>query len=59
MSRFRKSPGGSRRLKAAGAAADTRVMISADAEARHRQVLGVLNAIRDAGVEKVSFETKR
>ncbi|MCF7731345.1 MAG: biopolymer transporter ExbD [Akkermansiaceae bacterium] len=48
-----------RRLKAADAAADTRVMISADAEARHGQVLGVLNAVRDAGVEKVSFETKR
>lgn len=46
------------RLKTLAVPADTRVMISADAEARHRQVLGVLNAVRDAGVEKVSFETK-
>ena len=48
----------SARLKAAAASADTRVLIAADAEARHRQVLAVLNAVRDAGVEKVSFETK-
>lgn len=46
------------RLKAAAATPDTRVMISADEEARHKQVLGVLNAVRDAGVEKVGFETK-
>ena len=46
------------RLKAAGGSADTRVLIAADAEARHRQVLAVLNAVRAAGVEKVSFETK-
>jgi biopolymer transport protein ExbD len=46
------------RLKAAGAGSETRVLISADEEARHKQVLGVLNATRDAGVEKVSFETK-
>ena len=46
------------RLKTLAAPADTRVMISADAESRHRQVLGVLNAVREAGVEKVSFETK-
>jgi biopolymer transport protein ExbD len=46
------------RLKTLPAPADTRVMISADAESRHRQVLGVLNAVREAGVEKVSFETK-
>ena len=45
------------RLKAAGST-DTRVMIAADEEARHKQVLGVLNAVREAGVEKVSFETK-
>lgn len=47
------------RLKVSRADADTRVLISADTEARHGQVLGVLNAVRDAGVEKVSFETKR
>lgn len=46
------------RLKAADASAESRVLISADEDARHKQVLGVLNAVRDAGVEKVSFETK-
>jgi biopolymer transport protein ExbD len=46
------------RLKAAAATSETRVLISADEEARHKQVLGVINAVRDAGVEKVSFETK-
>lgn len=47
------------RLKAAGSNADTRVMVSADTESRHGQVLGVINAVRDAGIEKISFETKR
>ena len=46
------------RLKAAAAPSDSRVLISADEDSRHKQVLGVLNAVRDAGVEKVSFETK-
>lgn len=46
------------RLKASGAKGDTRVLISADENARHKQVLGVLNSVRDAGVEKVSFETR-
>jgi biopolymer transport protein ExbD len=46
------------RLKAAAANEDSRVLIAADENARHKQVLGVLNAVRDAGVEKVSFETK-
>ena len=46
------------RLKAAANPAESRVLISADEEARHKQVLGVLNAVRDAGVEKVSFETR-
>jgi biopolymer transport protein ExbD len=46
------------RLKSAASHADTRVLISADEESRHKQVLGVLNAVRAAGVEKVSFETK-
>jgi biopolymer transport protein ExbD len=46
------------RLKTAAVAADSRVLISADEDARHKQVLGVLNAVREAGVEKVSFETK-
>ena len=34
------------------------MLISADADARHKQVLDVLNAVREAGVEKVSFESK-
>ncbi|MEN9974024.1 MAG: hypothetical protein RLZZ282_30 [Verrucomicrobiota bacterium] len=46
------------RLKRAPGTDDARVLIAADAEARHKQVLGVLNAVREAGVEKVSFETK-
>lgn len=46
------------RLKPLAPASTTRVLIAADEEARHKQVLGVLNAVRDAGVEKVSFETK-
>lgn len=45
-------------LKAASASTETRVLIAADEDARHKQVLGVLNAVREAGVEKVSFETK-
>lgn len=47
------------RLKAAGSNAETRVLIAADEESRHKQVLAVLNAVRDAGVEKVSFETRK
>jgi biopolymer transport protein ExbD len=46
------------RLKAEAKPDETRVLIAADAEARHRQVLDVLNAVRDAGIEKVSFESK-
>ena len=46
------------RLKAAANPAEARVLISADEESRHKQVLGVLNAVRDAGVEKVNFETR-
>ena len=46
------------RLETAGISAETRVLIAADEDARHKQVLGVLNAVREAGVEKVSFETK-
>jgi biopolymer transport protein ExbD len=37
---------------------DLRVLISADAATLHQQVLAVLDAIRAAGVDKVSFETK-
>jgi len=46
------------RLKTITSPAETSVMISADEEARHKHVLGVLNAVRAAGVEKVSFETR-
>jgi biopolymer transport protein ExbD len=46
------------RLRATGADAESRVLISADEDSRHKQVLGVLNSVREAGVEKVSFETK-
>jgi biopolymer transport protein ExbD len=46
------------RLQGVVTPGETRVMISADEEARHKQVLGVLNAVRAAGVDKVSFETK-
>ncbi len=46
------------RLRAAAPSAEIRVLIAADAEARHKQVLGVLNAVREAGVDKVSFETR-
>lgn len=46
------------RLKAEAKPDETRVLIAADAEARHKQVLGVINAVRDAGIEKVSFESK-
>jgi biopolymer transport protein ExbD len=46
------------RLRAAGADAETRVMISADENARHKQVLGVLNAVRAAGVSRIQFETE-
>lgn len=46
------------RLQAGAVTEETRVLIAADEEARHKQVLGVLNAVREAGVEKVSFESK-
>lgn len=46
------------RLRAAAIPGEARVLISADENARHKQVLGVLNAVREAGVDKVSFESK-
>ena len=46
------------RLKATAAPQETAVLIAADENARHKQVLAVLNAVREAGVEKVSFESK-
>ena len=46
------------RLQKEAAPGETRVLISADAESRHKNVLDVLNAVRAAGIEKVSFESK-
>jgi biopolymer transport protein ExbD len=46
------------RLQKEAAPAESRVLISADAESRHKNVLGVLDAVRAADIEKVSFETK-
>lgn len=46
------------RLKSAVVGGETRVMISADADTRHRQVVGVLDAVKAAGVEKVGIETR-
>ncbi|HEY8991650.1 MAG TPA: biopolymer transporter ExbD [Luteolibacter sp.] len=46
------------RLKALPPNEDTRVLIAADEEARHKQVLAVLDAVKAAKVEKVGFETK-
>jgi biopolymer transport protein ExbD len=47
------------RLKAAAVPGTSRVLIAADAEARHKQVLAVINAVREAGLDQVSFETKK
>lgn len=46
------------RLKKDAKPSERRVLISADEEAKHKQVLAVLNAVRSAGIEKVSFESK-
>ena len=46
------------RLRAEAVPQESRVLISADENSRHKQVLAVLNAVRDAGIEKVSFESK-
>jgi len=46
------------RLSATAVPEDVAVLIAADENSRHKQVLAVLNAVRDAGVEKVSFESK-
>jgi biopolymer transport protein ExbD len=37
---------------------ELRVLIAGDADVRHQQILAVLDAVRAAGVDKVSFETK-
>lgn len=46
------------RLKKDATPAETRVMISADGDARHRNIVEVLDAIRAAGIEKIGFESK-
>jgi len=46
------------RLQKEATPTETRVLISADAESRHKIVLGVLDAVRAAGIEKVNFESK-
>jgi biopolymer transport protein ExbD len=46
------------RLRALPPSEDTRVLIAADEDARHKQVLAVLDAAKAAQVEKVGFETK-
>lgn len=46
------------RLQKEAAPTETRVLIAADAESRHKNVLEVLNAVRAAGIDKVSFESK-
>lgn len=46
------------RLKSQPSPTEARVLISADSESRHKQVIAVLNAVRDAGVTQVSFESK-
>ena len=45
-------------LKALPPNEDTRVLIAADEDARHKQVLALLDAAKAAKVEKVGFETK-
>ena len=46
------------RLKTAASPLDAGVLIAADENSRHKQVLGVLNAVRAAGIGKDSFESK-
>ncbi len=47
------------RLKALPPKDDTAVMIGADQEAKHKQVMAVLDAVKSAGISKVSFETAK
>jgi biopolymer transport protein ExbD len=37
---------------------DTRVMIAADGASLHEQVMGLMDAIRSAKIDKIQFETK-
>lgn len=47
------------RLLAEASPEDSRVLISADEDSQARQIIGVMDAIRAAGVEKVAFETRK
>ncbi|WP_367873814.1 ExbD/TolR family protein [Luteolibacter sp. Populi] len=47
------------RLKALPPTDETRVMIGADEASMTGQVLKVMDAIRAAGIDKISFETKK
>lgn len=47
------------RLKALPPTEDTAVMIGADEEAKHKQVMAVLDSVKNAGISKVSFETAK
>ncbi len=47
------------RLKALSPNEETAVMIGADQEAKHKQVMAVLDAVKTAGISKVSFETAK
>jgi len=47
------------RLKALPPTEDTAVMIGADEEAKHKQVMAVLDSVKSAGISKVSFETAK
>ncbi|BCU75745.1 biopolymer transporter ExbD [Luteolibacter sp. LG18] len=46
------------KLKALPVTDDTRVLIAADEESRHKIVVSALDAVKAAKVEKVGFETK-
>jgi biopolymer transport protein ExbD len=46
------------RIHAMGVLPDLRATVAADQEARHKSVMAVITALREAGIEQVSFETK-
>lgn len=46
------------RLQKEADPAETRVLISADSESRHKIFVDVLNAVRAAGIEKINIESK-
>ncbi len=45
------------RLENIGVTKETQVMIAADEESRHKQVIAVMAAVKQVGVSKVSFES--